>query len=272
MTYRKLANFQAAEHHARQAIATAIAIDSGTEKPLELSFPTEMDDPDWPLGLILVLAHVQLASSLAERDAGGAARRGNLKAAKDVLERMEKIPGLSGAYREGLSDYRAACGRAHLAEGRLDAAIADLKAAGDLDPGEADVYLLLARAHALAAERRVEEDWQAHIRAARAACRRTRDIGGDEHPDAIAAAMLEEELARIDVAATARLAVTPRPDVEPDGGKAAPDVVGTLAKGQAAAKKRASSPRRRRSDGPGGGQDIRDPRPGRREGSPDKPK
>src|SRR5947208_3538709 len=106
-----------------------------------------MDDPDWPLGLVLVLAHVQLASSLAERDAGRDHRAASLDAAKAVLDRMDKVGGRSAAYREAKSDYEAARGRVRLADGDdLGAAIEALETALDLDPGEADVHLLLARA------------------------------------------------------------------------------------------------------------------------------
>jgi hypothetical protein len=121
-----------------------------------------------------------------------------------VLDRMSKVDGLAAAHREAESDYEAASGRASLADGDQETAIAALKRAVYLDPGEADVYLLLARAHTRAAQGCVEEEWESEIREARAACRRTRAIGGEQHPDAIAAKKLEEELTLIEAEAHAR--------------------------------------------------------------------
>jgi hypothetical protein len=204
MTYRKLQNFHAAETHARKAIDAAETIDATmavrdeADERLKLIFPKEMEDADWPLGLVLALAHVQLASSRAERGADLAQAWASLEAAKAVLERMKRIDGLSRARREAESDYEAARGRVFLARAEPDQAIAAFDKAADLDPGEADVYLLLARAHARATEQQVEREWQAHLRAARDACRRTREIGGERHPDALAAAELERELRRIE--------------------------------------------------------------------------
>jgi tetratricopeptide (TPR) repeat protein len=201
MTYRKLQDFYAAEHHARKAIEAAEAIDASMAHDpdrLMLIFPSEMDDPDWPLGLILVLAHVQLSSSLTERGAGLEDASTSLAAAHTALGRMAEMEQLSAAQREAESDYEAARGRLLLAEGDPEGAIEALRSAADLDPGEADVYLLLARAHARAAEERVEQEWQTHIRDGRNACRRTREIGGEGHPDTLAAAETERQLKRIE--------------------------------------------------------------------------
>ena len=216
MTYRKLQDFHAAEHHARRAIETATVLDDG-DKALKLIFPSEMDDEDWPLGLVLVLAHCQLASSRADRGASLTPARRSLEAAKAMLVRMRRIPDLADAYREALAEYHAARGRVLLAKGqKTDAAIDALEKAADLDPGEADVYLLLARAHARATEERVEQEWQKHIRAARAACRRTREIGGEGHPDTLAATELERQLTRLEAAAQGHrdFAATPRAPAE----------------------------------------------------------
>ena len=89
-------------------------------------------------------------------------------------------------------------GRLRLAQDKVEDAIEALKESAELDPDEADVYLLLARAHARAAEWQIEPDWQAHIRHARDACRRTSDIGGKDHPDTKEAAELEEQLNRLE--------------------------------------------------------------------------
>jgi hypothetical protein len=201
MTYRKLQDFHAAEDHAKRAINAAEALDDKTDdERLKLIFPGEMDDERWPLGLVLTLAHIQLASSRAERGAELGKASTDLDAAEGVLKRMEKIEDLSEAHREAESDWEAARGRVFLAQRDAGAAIAALERAAELDPGEADVYLLLARSHACAAEPRVEHEWQEHVRDARGACRRSREIGGEGHPDTLAAAKLEKELRRIEAA------------------------------------------------------------------------
>jgi hypothetical protein len=202
MTYRKLNDFHQAEEHASKAIDVATELARGKPRAkLDLRFPDEMDDPDWPLGLVLVLAHAQLASSLAARRGALSTAEDSLRAARAALERMEKNSRLSAACRQARSDYEASHGRVLLASGKPREAIAALNAAADLDPGEADIYLLLARAHASAAEIGLYEEWQGHIRAARDACARTREIGGDSHPDAVVAAELEQELVQIEAAA-----------------------------------------------------------------------
>jgi tetratricopeptide (TPR) repeat protein len=258
MTYRKLQDFHAAERHARRAIDKADALDDDTEKALKLIFPSEMDDEEWPLGLVLVLAHVQLASSRADRGARLVQANKSLEAARVILTRMKGIDSLADAYREGSSDYEAARGRVLLAQGKTDAAIDALNKAADLDPGEADVYLLLARAHVRATEERLEQDWQKHIRAARAACRRTREIGGEGHPDAVAAAELEPQLRKMEAQGNREFGAALRPPAEAPGdapahGRSSPDPFEGQGKQQSRAtrppsgyKKRAPSTRAKR--------------------------
>jgi len=205
-TYRKLEKFLEARAHADEAVKTAKALIE-SRVPLTRSLAAQMQDERWPLWAVLALAQMQVAGYQTDRN-------GNLKDAGDRLddagswvELAARDPEIREAarsdtygdvYEDTYADYQAERGRLWLAEDDAEEAIARLEESVDIDPDEADVYLLLAQAHARAAEKRLERDWQAHIHKARQACARTREIGGDDHPDAKAAEELEGRLKRIE--------------------------------------------------------------------------
>jgi predicted Zn-dependent protease len=201
MTYRKLQKFAEAEQHASRAIEVATQLEK-ERQPLTMNLTGALRDDRWPLGLVLALGHMQVSGCHADRSGDLSKARDQLTFASDALERMGNASrGKSSdaaAVEDAWANYRAESGRLLLAEGNAAHAIQELKESTNLDPGEADVYLLLARAHVLAAQRLKEVDWQEHVRNARHACRRTREIGGADHPDTDAADELEAELHRIE--------------------------------------------------------------------------
>lgn len=204
-TYRKLRKYGEAEHHLTRACEVAERLDAtqsdGRRVKLTQSLARPMEDDRWPLGLVMALARMQLAGCHAERDARLREAQSHLAASNAVIERMEDIVALRGYAAEARSDYEAENGRVHLARGRTEKAIKALRASTEADPDEADVYLLLAYAHKQAAQERIEAEWEEHVRHARAACKRTREIGGKGHPDTDFAHEIEAELGRLEARA-----------------------------------------------------------------------
>jgi tetratricopeptide (TPR) repeat protein len=201
-TYRKLGNYGEARRHAGQAVDVARAIrDEGTV-PTDCMTGAVSDD-DWPLWITLALAHLQLTGSHTDR--GGSIRRAtsSLAAAREVFVWAERA-GVDFRASDIYGEYLAEMGRTLLATDRTAAAITALRGSVDVDPDEADVYLLLAYAHTRAAEQDIQAGWQAHIRDGRAACRHTRDIGGEAHPDTREAEKIEKVLDLLEAEATRR--------------------------------------------------------------------
>jgi tetratricopeptide (TPR) repeat protein len=197
MTYRKLGKFVEAEVHLRSAIDAVTRLERVGAR-LEDGLAEAMLDSRWSLGLVGSLAHMQLAGSLADRNGNFEYAKSQLRMAQTALERMRESPELHEAMEAAYSDFQAETGRLLLARGETDAAVDALQAATELDPGEADVYLLLAEAHKRAAEGQTAPEWQEHVRRARSACRRTREIGGEGHPDTNAAKAIEAELDQLE--------------------------------------------------------------------------
>jgi tetratricopeptide (TPR) repeat protein len=210
MAYRKLQKFTDAERHLSTAIRVASGLaDAGV--PSQQCLTGAFGDDRWPLGIVKSLAHLQRAGCHADR--GGALDRAkkDLNTARETLEAMEDRKDLAEIVEDGWSDYLAESGRVLLADGDPEEAVEALRRSAELDPGEADVYLLLARAHARIAARQLGEDWQQHIGLGLDACRRTWEIAGDGHPDTLAATEVEEQLRHI---ATATAPATDVPSKE----------------------------------------------------------
>jgi len=156
--------------------------------------------------VVLALAHMQLAGCHADRDGNLELAQDSLQEAEGVFERTKEDPTIRAFESDAYADYLAEDGRLQFALDKPTDAIDSLRRSADIDPDEADVYLDLARAHARAAERQLEADWQAHIRHGRAACRRTAAIGGQGHPDTRKAVEVERQLDRLEVAAAEKSA------------------------------------------------------------------
>jgi tetratricopeptide (TPR) repeat protein len=204
-TYRKLGKFLDAEAHAHEAVRAAQQLDA-EDVALTCGLADEVDDDRWPLWAVLALAHMQVAGCHADRDGRLDAAAASLDCAQAVFERVDARPEGDQRDTDIYADLQAERGRVLLSQDEADDAIKALRSSVDIDPDEADVYLLLARAYARAAEQQIEADWQAHIRHGRAACRRTRDIGGERHPDTIQAKEIEKRLDRVEAAASERSA------------------------------------------------------------------
>jgi tetratricopeptide (TPR) repeat protein len=197
MAYRKLQKFTDAERHLAKAIRQANDLAAhGLTRATCLT--DAVDDGRWPLGIVIALAHMQRAGCHADRGGVLAQAEDDLDNARAALEAMERFEELGTHVKDGWSDYHAERGRVRLAQGDPLDAIDELRTSAELDPGEADVYLLLARAYARAAEeRRLEQDGQKYIGLGVDACRRTWEIAGDGHPDTLAAEEVAEQLAGI---------------------------------------------------------------------------
>lgn len=215
-TYRKLRKYLEAEAHADEALRAAKQLeDRGTSLTEDLA--CQVDDYRWPLWVVVALAHMQVAGCREDRYGNLDEAAQSLRDADAVFDLMEKEhPGVEARKTDTYADYRAEEGRLRLAQDRVEDAIEALGASAELDPDEADVYLLLAQAQARAAEKQLEADWDAHIRRARAACRRVADIGGRHHPDTRAAEELERRLDRLEDEARKRSAAA-REDGRPRG-------------------------------------------------------
>ena len=195
MAYRKLQKFTDAERHLARAIRLANEVaDHGVNR--DTCVTETLSDDRWPLGIVIALAHMQRAGCHADRGGILGLAEDDLKDARAALEAMEEFGEVDTFVNDGWSDYYAESGRVLLAQGAAVEAIEALQESAELDPGEADVYLLLARAHARAAENR-GEDWQKHIGLGLDACRRTWEIAGNGHPDTLAAEEVTEQLAAI---------------------------------------------------------------------------
>ena len=204
-TYRKLGKFLEAEAHAREAVGVARQLDDDGV-PLTQGLTGLVEDDRWPLWVVLALAHMQLAGCHADRDGNLELAQDSLQEAEGVFERTKEDPTIRAFESDAYADYLAEDGRLQFALDKPTDAIDSLRRSADIDPDEADVYLDLARAHARAAERQLEADWQAHIRHGRAACRRTAAIGGQGHPDTRKAVEVERQLDRLEVAAAEKSA------------------------------------------------------------------
>jgi tetratricopeptide (TPR) repeat protein len=204
-TYRKLGKFLEAEAHAREAVEVARQLDED-RVPLTQGLTELVDDDRWPLWVVLALGHMQLAGCHADRDGNLDLAEESLKEAEAVFERTKEDPATEAFGSDTYAEYLAEYGRLQLALDKPIDAIDGLRRSADIDPDEADVYLDLARAHARAAEQQVESDWQAHIRHALAACRRTEAIGGPGHPDTKEAVEVERQLHRLEAAAAEKSA------------------------------------------------------------------
>lgn len=203
MTYRKLGKYLEAQEHAREAVGAAKELDDNGVQ-LTRGLADVVEDDRWPLWVVLALSHMQVAGCHSDRDGKLSEAAGSLNEARRVFERMDAQSDINPRETETYADLETERGRLLLAEDKANDAITALRMSADIDPDEADVYLLLARAHARAAEQLIEPDWEAHIRHARAACRRTRMIGGEQHPDAKEAAEVEKQLDRVEAVATER--------------------------------------------------------------------
>jgi tetratricopeptide (TPR) repeat protein len=199
--YRKLGKYLEAEAHAHEAISAADELDRwGVDLTQDLT--GLVGDDRWPLWVILALAHMQIAGCHTDRDGDVEHASDALAAADSMIHRIKGLHEFDWRDADDvLAEYQAETGRLLLVQDKAEEAIDALRASADLDPDEADIYLLLARAHARAAEKHVEAEWQAHIRHAREACRRARRIGGEGHPDSEGAIQVEEQLARIEAVA-----------------------------------------------------------------------
>jgi tetratricopeptide (TPR) repeat protein len=196
MTYRKLQKFTEAERHLASAITLAKRLRESVR--LDASLAAAVKDERWPLGVVLALAYMQRAGCHADREGDLKVAAKDLANALAVLETLDRdCKELHGLTTDAYSDFEAECGRVLLADDNPIEAIEALQGSAEIDPGEADVYLLLARAHARAAEQRLEDEAQDHIRRALGACRRTREIAGEGHPDTDSAAEIEQQLAVI---------------------------------------------------------------------------
>lgn len=201
-TYRKLGKYGEAKDHARGAVDAAMQLrEEGM--PLTESMTDAVDDKRWPLWIVLALSHLQLAGCHTDRAGTADRAAGSLANVREVFTRIERS-GIDFRETDTYAEYLAETGRFLLATDKASAAITALRGSVAVDPDEADVYLLLARAHSRAAEQEIEADWQAHIRGGRAACRHTIEIGGKDHPDAREAADLEKQLNRLEAEASER--------------------------------------------------------------------
>jgi hypothetical protein len=201
-SYRKLGKYGRAKDQARRAVDAALQL-RADGVPLTKSVTDAVDDKRWPLWIVLALSHLQLAGCHTDRAGSVDRAAGSLANVREVFTRLERS-GIDFRETDTYAEYLAETGRFLLATDKASAAITALRGSVGVDPDEADVYLLLARAHARAAEQEVEADWQAHIRGGRAACRHTIEIGGKDHPDAREAADVEKQLNRLEAEASGR--------------------------------------------------------------------
>lgn len=199
MGYRKLQKFPQAERHLARAIhLTQILGDQGASLTTPLG--TAVDDDRWPFGVVIALAHMQRAGCHADRGGSLDVAATDLERAHATLESLEQLKEIDTFVNDAWSDYHAETGRFLLAQGEPVKAIDELRSSAEFDPGEADVYLLLARAHArVAGAPSGNEDWRTHVSLGIDACRRTWEIAGEDHPDTRAAEEVAEQLARISV-------------------------------------------------------------------------
>jgi tetratricopeptide (TPR) repeat protein len=192
MAYRKLQKFTEAERHLSNAIGVVEPLDGAAL--CDRSVTAAVDDDRWPPGIVIAMSHMQRAGCRADRRGALDKAHQDLNSAQEALDAIGDCADLEQLVKDGRSDYEAERGRVLLSEGEPLEAITALRTSAELDPDEADVYLLLARAHASVVERRLGDDWHEHIGFALDACRRTLEIGGDEHPAALAATEVTEPL------------------------------------------------------------------------------
>jgi tetratricopeptide (TPR) repeat protein len=209
MAYRKLQKFSDAERHLGAAIEATKKL-RDKDVGLDRCLTRAVGDDRWPLGMVIALAHIQRAGCRADRSALLEEAQKDLDEAGNTLDALKVHARLEPLVRDGWSDHLAESGHVLLAYDKAVEALHTLQRSAALDPGEADVYLLIARAHARIAERRLQGHWQDHIEWGRDACRRTSEIAGELHPDTRAAAEVEKKLDRIEAG------VEPVPDVPTD--------------------------------------------------------